>query len=139
MSSGGEVGVKVDKTEALAQLLSADAERSKDEPEIAANIGSQLQHMGLSTWPISIQRRLRDALGRLKPKRLIEVGGGIGHRSAWIYDLFTVDGFTPERYDIIENGAKFAVILHRLMTRYEAESYTKIVCLLYTSPSPRDS
>ncbi|DAC45527.1 MAG TPA: hypothetical protein D7H93_04430 [Candidatus Poseidoniales archaeon] len=127
MSSGGEAGVKVDKTEALAQLLSADAERSRDEPEIAANIGAQLQHMGLSTWSISVQRRLRDALGRLKPKRVIEVGGGIGHRSAWIYDLFTVDGFTPERYDIIENGAKFAVILHRLMTRFEAESYTKIV------------
>ena len=97
MSSGGEVGVKVDKTEALAQLLSADAERSKDEPEIAANIGSQLQHMGLSTWPISIQRRLRDALGRLKPKRLIEVGGGIGHRSAWIYDLFTAVSYTHLR------------------------------------------
>lgn len=127
MSSGGEAGVKVDKTEALAQLLSADSERSRDEPEIAANIGAQLQHMGLTTWSISVQRRLRDALGRLKPKRVIEVGGGIGHRSAWIYDLFTVDGFTPERYDIIENGAKFAVILHRLMTRFEAESYTKIV------------
>ena len=49
MSSGGEAGVMVDKTEALAQLLSADAERSRDEPEIAANIGAQLQHMGLST------------------------------------------------------------------------------------------
>ena len=127
MSSGDEAGVKVDKTEARAQLLSADGERSRDEPEIAANIGAQLQHMGLSTWSISVQRRLRDALGRLKPNRVIEVGGGIGHRSAWIYDLFTVDGFTPERYDIIENGAKFAVILHRLMTRFEAESYTKIV------------
>ena len=117
----------IDKAEALAQLLSADPLRARDEPEIAGNISTQLQHMGLSPWSISVHRRLRDALGRLKPNRIIEVGGGIGHRSAWVYDLFTVDGFTPERYDIIENGAKFAVILHRLMTRFEAEKYTKIV------------
>jgi len=115
------------REDVLTAILAADKELSRDEPEVAANIGKQLEHMGLSTWSISVQRRLRDALGRLKPKRVIEVGGGIGHRSAWIYDLFTVDGFTPERYDIIENGAKFAVILHRLMTRFEAESYTKIV------------
>lgn len=127
MSSEAGADATLDKTDALAQLLSADPLRSRDEPEIAANIGSQLQHMGLSTWSISVHRRLRDALARLKPQRIIEVGGGIGHRSAWLYDLFTADGFTPERYDIIENGAKFAVILHRLMTRYEGESYTKIV------------
>jgi predicted O-methyltransferase YrrM len=117
----------VNKEAVLAQLLTADPLRNRNEPEIAGNIGAQLQHMGLSTWSISAHRRLRDAMGRLKPNRIIEVGGGIGHRSAWMYDLFTVDDFTPERYDIIENGAKFAVILHRLMTRFEAESYTKIV------------
>ena len=105
MSSEAETDATLDKADALAQLLSADPLRSRDEPEIAANIGSQLQHMGLSTWSISVHRRLRDALARLKPQRIIEVGGGIGHRSAWVYDLFTVDGFTPERYDIIENGA----------------------------------
>ncbi|MFL2949754.1 MAG: hypothetical protein ACJZ40_05155 [Candidatus Poseidoniaceae archaeon] len=127
MASEHSTSPEVNKDEILAQLLTADASRVRDEPEIAANISTQLQHMGLSTWSISAHRRLRDALGRLKPNRVIEVGGGIGHRSAWIYDLFVQDGFTPERYDIIENGAKFAVIIHRLMTRYEGESYTKIV------------
>jgi predicted O-methyltransferase YrrM len=127
MASEHSTSPEVNKDEILAQLLTADTSRVRDEPEIAANISTQLQHMGLSTWSISAHRRLRDALGRLKPNRVIEVGGGIGHRSAWIYDLFVQDGFTPERYDIIENGAKFAVIIHRLMTRYEGESYTKIV------------
>jgi len=127
MDTADEPSALVNKEEVLAQLLTADPQRNRDEPEIAANISTQLQHMGLSTWSISAHRRLRDALGRLKPNRVIEVGGGIGHRSAWIYDLFVVDGYTPERYDIIENGAKFAVILHRLMTRHKAESYTKIV------------
>ena len=127
MATADDAAPSVDKADVLAQLLSADPLRSRDEPDIAGNIGGQLKHMGLSTWSISAHRRLRDALGRLRPNRVIEVGGGIGHRSAWIYDLFTVDGFTPERYDIIENGAKFAVILHRLMTRHEAQSYTKIV------------
>jgi predicted O-methyltransferase YrrM len=127
MTTADDASPVLDKADALSQLLSPDSTRNRDEPEIAGNIGAQLQHMGLSTWSISAHRRLRDALGRLKPNRIIEVGGGIGHRSAWIYDLFTVDGFTPERYDIIENGAKFAVIIHRLMTRFEAESYTKIV------------
>ena len=127
MASEHSTSPEVNKDEILAQLLPADTSRVRDEPEIAANISTQLQHMGLSTWSISAHRRLRDALGRLKPNRVIEVGGGIGHRSAWIYDLFVQDGFTPERYDIIENGAKFAVIIHRLMTRYEGESYTKIV------------
>tara|TARA_B100000767_G_scaffold266860_1_gene284828 strand:+ start:271 stop:1014 length:744 start_codon:yes stop_codon:yes gene_type:complete len=127
MSTTDDASPVLDKADVLSQLLSPDPTRVRDEPEIAGNIGAQLQHMGLSTWSISAHRRLRDALGRLKPNRIIEVGGGIGHRSAWIYDLFTVDGFTPERYDIIENGAKFAVIIHRLMTRFKAESYTKIV------------
>ena len=117
MASEHSTSPEVNKDEILAQLLTADASRVRDEPEIAANISTQLQHMGLSTWSISAHRRLRDALGRLKPNRVIEVGGGIGHRSAWIYDRFVQDGFTPERYDIIENGAKFAVIIHRLMTR----------------------
>ena len=107
--------------------MSPDDSRSRDEPAIATNIGTQLQLMGLTTWSISLLRRLRDALGRLKPESILEVGAGIGHRSAWIYDLFAVDGLQPQRYQLVEDGAKFAVILRRLMLRHDAESYTSIV------------
>jgi hypothetical protein len=108
------------KDDVLSSLLSPDPNRSRDEPAIAANISAQLSHMGLDTWSISVIRRVRDAIGRIKPDRIIEIGGGIGHRSAWIYDLIDQDDWQPNRYDIIENGAKFGVIIHRLMTRYKA-------------------
>ena len=75
----------VGRDQVLPTLLSADHERSRDEPEIAANIASQLEHMGLSTWSISVLRRLRDAIGRQAPRRVLEVGGSIGHRSAWLF------------------------------------------------------
>tara|TARA_B110000914_G_scaffold66259_1_gene57871 strand:- start:433 stop:1176 length:744 start_codon:yes stop_codon:yes gene_type:complete len=118
---------EVGKDHALADLLSPDDTRSRDEPEIAGNIGIQLQHMALSTWSISILRRLRDAFGRLKPQSILEVGAGIGHRSAWIYDLFETDSSKPQRYQLVEDGAKFAVIIRRLMLRHDAEAYTSIV------------
>lgn len=122
-----ETAIALSKDEVLSSILSPDPNRNRDEPAIAANISAQLNHMGLDTWSISVIRRLRDAVGRIKPDRIIEVGGGIGHRSAWIYDLIEQDDWQPTRYDIIENGAKFGVIIHRLMTRYKAESWTKIV------------
>ena len=116
---------EVSRDQVLPSLLSADHERSRDEPEIAANIATQLEHMGLSTWSISVLRRLRDAIGRQDPKRVLEVGGSIGHRSAWLFDLFKDDPI--ERFDIVEQGAKFGVILHRLQTRYDATSWSSIV------------
>lgn len=116
---------EVSRDEVLPSLLTADHERSRDEPEIAANIATQLEHMGLSTWSISVLRRLRDAIGRQSPKRVLEVGGGIGHRSAWLFDLFNNE--TTDRFDIIEQGAKFGVILHRLQTRYDASSWSSII------------
>ena len=115
------------KADVLAHLLQADESQPRDEPEIAANIGAQLQHMGLSSWSLSMIRRTRDSLAKLQPDRVIEVGGGIGYRSAWYYDLFSRQESHPSRYDIVEDGAKFGVIIHRLMTRYSAEDYTKIV------------
>jgi predicted O-methyltransferase YrrM len=127
MAEQEKVGSEVGKDHVLAHLLSPDETRSRNEPEIASNIGTQLQHMALSTWSISILRRLRDAIGRLKPQSILEVGAGIGHRSAWIYDLFEADKSTPERYQLVEDGAKFAVIIRRLMLRHDAESYTSIV------------
>ena len=53
------------------------------------------------------------------------VGGSIGHRSAWLYDLFAERPVS--RFDIIEQGAKFGVILHRLQTRYDASSWSNII------------
>ena len=123
---GGDDNSSIPRSEILPYLLSKESELSRDEPEIASNISEQLQHMGLSTWSQSVIRRLRNAIHKIKPKRVIEVGAGIGHRSAWLLDLFTSDT-TPERYDLVEQGNKFAVILHRLRTRYDAEDWCNIV------------
>ena len=113
------------RDQVLPSLLSADHERSRDEPEIATNIATQLEHMGLSTWSMSVLRRLRDSIGRQEPKNVLEVGGSIGHRSAWLFDLFNEHPI--DRFDIVEQGAKFGVILHRLQTRYEASSWSSII------------
>lgn len=103
--------------EFLGTLLTADKELCRDEPEIAANIGIQLEHMGLQTWSISIRRRIRDTVSKLQPKKIIEVGCGIGHLSAWILDHLAVHG-QVESYDLVEQGNRFAVILTRLTDRY---------------------
>ena len=113
------------RDQVLPSLLNADHERSRDEPAIAANIATQLEHMGLSTWSISVLRRLRDSIGRQEAKKILEVGGSIGHRSAWLFDLFKDQ--TIDRFDIVEQGAKFGVILHRLRTRYDASSWSSII------------
>ena len=87
------------RDQVLPSLLNADHERSRDEPAIAANIATQLEHMGLSTWSISVLRRLRDSIGRQEPKNILEVGGSIGHRSAWLFDLFKDQ--PVDRFDIV--------------------------------------
>ena len=107
------------REEVLAAVLSANKELSRDEPEVAANIGLQLEHMGLSTWSISVRRRIRDAISRLQPKNVIQTGAGIGHLSAWILDyLESSDGI--EQFQMIEEGNRFAVILTRLKERYSS-------------------
>jgi predicted O-methyltransferase YrrM len=116
-----------ERAEILAQLLSKDADQPRNEPEIASNINEQLQHMGLSTWSISLLRRFRDALARQKPKRLLEIGASIGHRSAWILDIVERDHHSFEKYTLVEQGGKFGVILHRLLTRYDALNWASIV------------
>ena len=80
--------VPVNRSELLGYLFGKPADLPRDEPEIAANINQQLQHMGLVTWPISVIRRVRDGIYRINPKNVLEVGGGIGHRAAWLLDLF---------------------------------------------------
>ena len=107
------------REEILAAVLAADNSLSRDEPEVAANIGQQLEHMGLTTWSISVRRRIRDSVARLEPKKIIQTGASIGHLSAWIFDHFEgKDGL--EEFQIIEEGNRFAVILTRLRERYSS-------------------
>ena len=109
------------RSELLGHILSKSSDMSRDEPIIAQNIFEQLKHMGL----LPGHYRYSSPKGRYSqdfPSHILEVGGGIGHRSAWLMDLFT-NNQLPERYDIIEQGNKFAVILHRLSTRYEAADW----------------
>ena len=82
------------REEVLSTLLTANNELSRDEPQVAANIGAQLEHMGLSTWSISVRRRIRDAISRIEPKNVIEIGSGIGHLSAWLIAFMPIFGGT---------------------------------------------
>lgn len=118
---------EVDREEILAFLLAKDAQQPRDEPEIAGNIHTQLQHMGLSTWSISVHRRLRDAVGRLQPSTVLEIGAGIGHRTAWLLDQFERADARPSSMTLVEQGGKFGVILQRLLQRYEAMPWASVV------------
>ncbi|MEC7989572.1 MAG: hypothetical protein VX151_06500 [Candidatus Thermoplasmatota archaeon] len=111
----------------LAYLLAKDEKQPQDEPQIAANIHEQLQHMGLSTWSISVLRRLRDAIGRLSPDRVLEVGASIGHRTAWLLDDFERKERSPKALTLVEQGGKFGVILQRLLQRYDALGWASVV------------
>ena len=82
--------------------------------------------MGLSTWSLSTIRRIRDTVYRVNPKSILEVGAAIGHRTAWLLDLFEQNN-QPDRFDIVEQGNKFAVIIKRLVDRYDASPWTNIV------------
>jgi predicted O-methyltransferase YrrM len=86
--------------ELLPSLLVAHPGLSRNEPEIAANIAIQLEHMGLAVRGVSLLRRIRDVVAKLEPKTILEVGAGIGHLSAWLLDYFADAEKTPERYTI---------------------------------------
>ena len=111
--------------EAFAWLLSENLELGVEEPKIAAAINEQLNHMELKSLDIDAIRRIRDVAIRHNPKKIIEVGGGIGHLSAWLLDAFSSRQSFPE-YTIVEAGNKFAAILLRLTQRFEASDWTHI-------------
>ena len=115
-------GTIPDISDVMAALLAADADQPRNQPEIAANIGVQLEHMALESMSISVQRRIRDVLSRFKPDRIAEVGSGIGHLSAWLMDLWNRTD-SPQKYYLIEGGGKFSIILNRLIQRYDASSW----------------
>jgi len=111
--------------EALASLLAKDSSQPRKEPEIAANISTQLKHMELSALPLSMMRRIRDIVHRIKPKAVIEIGAGIGNLSAWLFDLWQRESEQPESYELVESGPKFGIILNRLIKRYDADNWAR--------------
>jgi predicted O-methyltransferase YrrM len=111
----------------LDELLSKSEVLSRNEPEVAANIGEQLKHMELQSLPLSVRRRIRDVVARVNPQNVVEVGAGIGHLSAWLYDLWSDNNIQPERYVLVEGGGKFGVILKRLMQRYDAGKWSDVI------------
>ena len=114
------------REEILGAILSANKDLSREEPEVAANIGMQLEHMALSTWSISVRRRIRDAISKIAPKYVIQTGAGIGHLSAWIFDYFEQQGDVTN-FQMVEEGNRFAVILTRLSDRYSTVKSSIVV------------
>ncbi len=117
---------EVQMHEALASILSRNLEQPREEPEVANNIGQQLLHMELTSAPLSIRRRIRDVVATLRPTRILEVGSGIGHLSAWLLDLWDRQEQPPESYELVESGSRFSVILKRLLQRYDATEWARV-------------
>ena len=63
--------VSINRSDLLGHIFGKPADLPRDEPEIAANINEQLQHMGLITWPISVIRRVRDGIYRISPRNVL--------------------------------------------------------------------
>ena len=114
------------REEVLSALLVSNKELSRDEPEVEANIGVQVEHMGLESWSISVRRRIRDAISRLNPDSVIFAGAGIGHLSAWVLDYLSTEK-SDCKVQLIEDGNRFAVILKRLCDRYESVDTSIVV------------
>lgn len=123
----GEEQGEVPRADILGYLLAKDGDQPRGEPEIAANIHEQLRHMGLSTWSISVHRRLRDAIARQEPQSLLEVGAAIGHRTAWLLDIVDRTKRPLKALTLVEQGGKFGVILKRLLNRYDALAWSSVV------------
>ena len=117
------VGLSIE--DALAALLSKNPDQPKNEPDVAASIGAQLEHMELDSMPTSLRRRIRDIIARVQPNRVCEVGSGIGHLSAWLLDHWS-NNSPPDHFDMVEAGGKFGVILTRLLRRYDAEDWAHV-------------
>ena len=118
---------EIERSDLLGFILAKDSEQPQSEPVIAANIHEQLQHMGLATWSLSVLRRLRDAVGRLQPTSMLEVGASIGHRTAWLLDDLDRKGRVLNALTLVEPGGKFGVILKRLLQRYDALAWSNVV------------
>jgi len=136
MSGTGGFGLpQMSEREMFEKLLSPDSDFSDDEPAIAASIGEQMLHMDLIPLTRSFRVRIRDITSKIPAKNVVLVGGGIGHLTAWLLDLWTGDPANPpvnlrprpESFRIIEPAGKFGVIIDRLIRRHSAEQWTQIL------------
>ncbi len=133
---GGGLGLpQMSQREMFERLVSADESRVDEEPEIAAAIGEQMLHMDLRPLTRSVRARIRDIAGRLPARNVVIVGGGIGHLTAWMMDLWCGDpasdtpsaNHRPDTLRVIEEGGKFGVIIDRLLRRYDATSWAQVL------------
>jgi len=115
------------EVESLDEIVSMHSGQPREQPLISENIHEQLKHMELSSWSISVHRRLRDAISRIRPEHVLELGGQIGHRTSWLFDLIERRQWSPKQYYIVEEGPKFGVILKRLIQRYQHNDFTRVV------------
>ena len=82
---------QMSEREMFDRLLSEDSVRDDSEPAIAAGIGEQMLHMSLRPLPRSMRARIRDICARVPARNAVLIGGGIGHLSAWLLDLWCGD------------------------------------------------
>jgi hypothetical protein len=128
---GGDWGLpQMSDSDVMSLLLSEDADRDQSEPEIASSIGEQMLHMDIPLLPRSVRARIRDVCSRINPSNAILIGGGIGHLSAWLFDLWSDHHENPpENFRIIEPGTRFCVIIDRLIRRYEANEWAQVISM----------
>jgi len=134
--NGGGLGLpQASEREIINELLSEDTSRGQIEPKIATSIGEQMLHMDMTPLPRSIRVRIRDICSRIKANNVVLVGGGIGHLSAWLFDMWCGSpdgqseayGARPDNFRIIERGSRFGVIIDRLIRRYNAEKWASVI------------
>jgi hypothetical protein len=114
--------------EAFRAALGARQDLGREAPEVAANIGVQMGHMGLDVPTVSVVRRLRDIVVTLQPRKMAEIGAAIGHTTSWLLDAWSrEDVNAPQFVDVMEQGNRFAVILDRIIKRYNMESVARVV------------
>tara|TARA_B100000029_G_scaffold291457_1_gene285024 strand:+ start:38622 stop:39413 length:792 start_codon:yes stop_codon:yes gene_type:complete len=136
VAGDGRIGLpQMSEEDMFSLLLSEDTEKGDAEPAIAAGIGEQMLHMSLRPLPRSMRARIRDISARVPAKNAILIGGGIGHLSAWLLDLWCgnpadlpeTPPSKPDSFRIIESGGKFGVIIDRLIRRHGAEGWTQVI------------
>tara|TARA_Y100001934_G_scaffold277150_1_gene375275 strand:- start:453 stop:1211 length:759 start_codon:yes stop_codon:yes gene_type:complete len=122
------------EADVMTKLLSQDEDRDQGEPDIASSIGEQMLHMDMPLLPRSVRARIRDVCSRISPSNAVVVGGGIGHLSAWLFDLWCSDqeiggerGRRPSSFRIIEPGTRFGVIIDRLIRRFDAADWAQVI------------
>ncbi len=136
MTGGGGIGLpQMSEREMFEKLLSLESDFGDNEPEIAASIGQQMLHMNLIPLSRAFRVKIRDIASKIPIRNAVLVGGGIGHLTAWLLDLWTGDPANPpesprarpDTFRIIEPAGKFGVIIDRLIRRHSSEQWTQVL------------